>query len=329
MDKYHFAKCYIILGIIYDGGFSRFNESLTAYTNGVEIILGNTPVDQRGLAIAYANIGLLHRKLGDLAKAESHYIYAINIFEKLDDPINATSLGQAYNNIGFATFALGKFHESLNYYFKSLDIKKSKDNDGWEIYQNIADCYIALENNKDAEQYYQIAFDDYFSKTPNDSIGPANLNIGYGNFLLKENKLDKALPYIKNAYDLYIVQFGPKHRLTSQSLEKLGDYYIYFDVNKSLTYYHDAIISTVNNFSNKSVFSNPDLSDIIDKEQLIASLKSKTEALDSLYKQTNNIEVLKFVFETRELLIKLANEVRIGFQYEESKLFLSEEESKL
>lgn len=324
-----FARCFNVLGVIYDAGYSQFQDAINAYKNASEILSNISPPNQPFLASVYSNIGIIYRKLGDHSKAESYFISAINIFELFRNETSSLGyLGLTYSNYGHNSVDQKKYVEALELYFKSLEIRKSLESADWKIFHNIADCYFELKDYDEAGNWYKKAFQDFFQKESPDTLGPANLNLGYGDFLLKTGRLDEALPYIEKSYKLFKNQFGNKHRFTSMSLEELGDYYLNFDINEALDYYQKSIISTVNNFDNPDIYSNPHLTDVISKGQLISCLKSKAQAVDLLYKSDGKIDDLILSFETRELLVRIINEIRIGFQYEESKLLLSEEEAE-
>ena len=331
MVDYIFVRCHNLLGIIYDRVLNRFQDGLESYDNAINIMINNEKDYSYELASIYSNMGVIYRKLGDLAKAESHYIYAINNLELIKDQKEdyKAALGQAYKNIGVAVYELKRYYEAIDYFNKSLKIFEDLEDKTWDLCHNLALCYTNLKIYSEAERYYKLAFQEDLKQNPSNKMGPANLNLGYGDFLRDLDRLEEALPYLNRALELLRNEFGEKHSMYSQSLESLGKYYLKINnIEKALDIFQQSIIATVYDFNDLNIYSNPDISNVISKGQLTTCLKSKAQAFDSLYASTKNIDDLIFSFQTHELWAQLINKVRIGFQYEESKFAVSENEAE-
>jgi len=105
------------------------------------------------------------------------------------------------------------------------------------------------------------------------------------------------------------------------------------NLETSLDYFQKAIIAITPGFTSSNTEINPAAEDAIDKTRLLDVIKNKAEAFylisqleEKLGNKEASIQKMKLALETYDLSIKTIHLIRNGFQNQESRLFLSENE---
>lgn len=91
----------------------------------------------------YINRGLLYARNNKFEEAKADYESAMEL-----NPENP----YAYNNLGYLYQKIKKFEEAIPYYQQAIE--KGKERRDPRFYNNLADCYIGLENNEMALKCY-------------------------------------------------------------------------------------------------------------------------------------------------------------------------------
>ena len=112
--------------------------------------------------------------------------------------------------------------------------------------------------------------------------------------IIKKN----VLKYLELAYGIYLSNFGPKHPDVANCLMNMGDFYEEQKQNlKSLKYYQKAIISELDNFSDSTIYTNPDLNEIEPQILILSILKGKAKGFSNLYRENEKVSDLDFSWE--------------------------------
>ncbi|MFV0376454.1 MAG: CHAT domain-containing protein [Mangrovibacterium sp.] len=128
-----------------------------------------------------------------------------------------------------------------------------------------------------------------------------------------------------NFADYYLLRYSAASFLSDFNLKKQND------LAKALEYYQKAIIAATATFNNTNISANPDASMAISELQLLEIMKKKSACLSSLgdLKQNMNRPADAILYyqqglEAIQVAIELVHLIRTGFETEESRLFLTE-----
>ena len=148
-DKKSIAGTYNNIAIIYGSVFNNNDSAYYYYDQAMKIYrdIG----DERHTGLIYSNLGLIHLRKGETAKAKEFFEKALTIFRKTEDPKN---IGYALYYLGLANKDQSNYKQAL-YYFNQAkklseqhDIKKLQSqicNDMARLYEQTGNYKKALE----------------------------------------------------------------------------------------------------------------------------------------------------------------------------------------
>lgn len=151
---------------------------------------------QRGIAIAYNNIGYIHRKKGRFDDCLKYSTKALVLFEAMGDTSN---VAWCYHNIGNVYYARGRYDLALDNHFKALRLRetiKEKASTAWSL-SNISDIYRDQGYKDQAIEYTKKAI--LMFQEVNDKHGVAVAMNSIGVMLQEQGKYDEALGYFMKA----------------------------------------------------------------------------------------------------------------------------------
>jgi len=324
-----------------------YDEAISYYEKSMLIFETAGDHELKYLASVYQNLGICYNAKGDIEQARTYYENSDRIFQKLNLAeqegyelllMNLTNFYLDNKNISEAerynqkSFDL-KPHSPFNFnkwtskglicsakgeYLNSIShlknaIKVGEHDLGPEfaekglIYLNLGMVYLELGDFNNSLLNYQIAKDLIEKSIGNQGVSYATClkDIGLNYLRKKENEsnLETFLTQRKN------------------------------NIETSLQYFQKAIISITPGFTIEGWDSNPEAENAIDKTRLLEILKDKADALYQLSKlnekqenEEENLRILKLALSTYDLSIKTIRLIRNGYQNQESRLFLSENE---
>lgn len=175
MSRYIFPIfCYLLFSIIYSinaedyflNDSIRFEEALKQVRNfdrdpsrslelGEEMVtLAKSLHNRRKVAIAYIELHLIHRKLGNLTVANQYYLEALTIFEELG---RRDDLAASYAQEASLLMLEGQYKESIAEYLKSLQIYQ-------ELQDTLMTNIIRINLGETYRLYKQYDFAALYSK---------------------------------------------------------------------------------------------------------------------------------------------------------------------
>ena len=320
-DDPNLGRIYMNLGRL-NHVLQKLDNSLNYLDSAENIYLQKFGKNYITLGIVYLNKGNIYYDKTDFDKALIYYKNALNIFNLNLSP-DHPDISKTYNNLGNVYKKRNDCDKALDYYQKSLSICKNPISKTI-ILRNFAKIYNELNQFNKAEKYYKLAI-----RTAGNEIGKDHLELGhsylaYGEFCIDKDGDTTALFLLKNAYNIYLENFGQKNPNVSNALTQIGNYYYYHkNYVKSIKYYQQAIISNVYDFNDTNFYKNPNLENIILDIDLLYPLLGKAQAFCSLYSASNNINDLKESLKCYDLAVKLIGKVR-DYLSEESKYTLTE-----
>ena len=308
----------------------KFEDAIKYYENAEKMLKKSGAFDSTDFAVIWANMGLVYTKLGELKKAEIYQKMALNQLSKPIDVSGKISMMYLYNTLAFTSGKLKKNDETIGYYNEAVKIA-SKINKKflWVIFGNMA---IFYQNNKDliaSDFYYKKAIDEYVQDNIDNKYKLSNLYSNYAELCIEIGDFDMAIDISNKAFGLIKNGNFEKNPLTSRIYRIFGDCYkACGNYLLSLNYYQKSIISLIENYADSSVYSIPNVDKVISNTYMLQTLKSKAAAFDKYFDQTKNADDLEASLNIFQLAIELIDKIRLGYQDQESKLYLAENERK-
>ncbi len=222
------ALIYYLLG--------QYDKSTEYHLYAIEIFQKNNFLLE--LADEYGEFGY-QLKRRDLPKANFYMQTAISIVEQIEDKGLITS--KLYDNYAVLKEMEGKLDSALYFSNKSLENKiKLNDTIGLPYSLNkIAGIYALKKDFVQAFNFLSIS--DSFREKENNQFGIAENKMLRANFLKAQGKIDSALFYYYQTYNL--AQSLNYNYLIASSLQNISDIYLLKkDFMKSLDYYKKYIV---------------------------------------------------------------------------------------
>jgi len=331
-DEIKHADIYITQGVI-SSLFWKFDKALEFYKNAEQVYDNDNINFKEPLGRIYYSRGKIHKKLGEYQKAEKYYLMALNIFEsaalsEFKYNTNFSLIIHVYNSLGVLHYELKEYDIALNYFKKCADLSTKHYKEFLAIScGNIGDCYKEIGLYNEAEKYYKSSIQHLLYKQKMFKYLIANVYTSYSQLCLETKRFDEAYDLLREAFRIYIRHWGANHPQTSECLLNFGKYFEKTgNIDSALYYYQKSIITVVEDFNDLNFYNNPGLNKVVSNLHLIKSLKHKAQTLSNYFLETGNIQDLKTSLNTHDLAIQLIDKIRMGYQTQESKLFLSENE---
>lgn len=271
------------------------------------------------------NLGMVYSDKGDYDKALTHFENYIRTSRVRFGEIHP-NMAIGYNNLGQVYEITGEYDQALEYFKRATDIYKKINNEAHpENYQNIAKIYLAKGEFQKALDIYESLLDKdekLFGKT-DPRIRKNLFYLGEAYFLMAD--YERAFEYYQQSLKFEIAVFGEKHRTVALIYQKIGDVYQKLSqLAEALQSYQRSLEAYVPDFdSGNSV--NPELAQLVDDPDLLATLTSKAEVLQKMgEKNPDDPALLRQACETYELAINYIDKLRNSYQSEKSKLYMGE-----
>ena len=273
------------------------------------------------LAGIYMSKAIAFKDKGDFDRALEYYRNAERIY--LANPkLPYNFLGNTYSLM--ASLYLGKHDYKQTIYFvrKSLPYTSDPGNLG-QLYLLMGISFRNSGQAREAIPFFKKAI-EYHKK-----LGKQYFRLGFDYYSLgvcydSLRQIDKAFACLERSKDINIESFGMHHPRTAETLSYLG--YLYDkkgDYKKALEFSHLAVMAMTRNFNNSDLFSNPQVDSIQPELNMIDVIKRKSEAFLKYYQSVKDIRYLQSGMETLDLAGRLIDKFRLGYESEQSRLYLS------
>lgn len=322
-DKNMIYRTYVNFGVI-KKRLGKRNDALKYFYIAEQFTVENYGAESPMLVPIYVNTGNIYNEISDLFKAQNYFEKALSL---IGDE-NSRYLSIINNNLGNTHYQRKEYSVALDFYKQSLLIKQNtKEKNISKTLNGIANCYKKLKNFKAADLYYLQSINNIKSLGGEKHYDIGHLYLNYGIFQNEIKNYNNGLKYLKLAHSIYIGNFGNKHPDVANCLMNIGEFY--GDQKKNITsleYYQKAIISDLDSFSDSTIYSNPDVNEIEPQISILSILKGKANVLKQLYDENRRVSDLEFSLNTYDLCLNIIDKIRIGYQDEQSKFALSQNE---
>lgn len=331
------------IGIQYKN-LENLDKAVEYYKKAENLCLVSGESQSRMLGAIYVNLGNVYMDLGDLNQALLYQQNAYRILKKdslANNPnfhISKLNIAEIYLKLGFADKAIRFAKSNLKHFPNDLKLN---------LYDLIALAYKKTGDYALSNEYYQKAIQiavEVYGKSSADLIFEY---LAYSSFLLSHKQYDKALLYSQKANDIVLDFYGKKSKIYSSILFNYGEYHYYRSLEsgeiadfvkkrkesffQAIQYYQQSIVALVDSFQTNDPLVNPSIKNVISENQLVEVVKKKALVLgkiaDIFHSEFDNRNAEKYLnasLNSLSLAIELIHKLQIGFENEDSKLFLSQ-----
>ncbi len=302
------------------------------------------PKNNNMLGTVYINLSVIYGERGDYNQALEYQKNAFRILA-IDSLNSYRNFQDSKYNIAEIQLKLGYNREVINFALKSL--KTSTPELKSRLYDLLA---LAYKN----EGYFDLS-EESFTNAINSCIKSNGKNnfeliskyLAYSSFLISQKKYEKAFLYSTYAKSIVLNFYSEKSTTYADVLSSYGDYYYLKNseagqieefrkqrkqnLNEAIQYYQNAIIALVDSFHTNDPFVEPPMRNIISEIQMVDVLKKKSLAMEKLadiylseFDNKNSLKYFQASLKSLSNAITLIHKLQIGFENEDSKLFLSQ-----
>ena len=333
----------INLGIQYKN-IRSLDKAIEVYKRAETFYISTFGENYPLLGAVYSNIGNTYWLTGDFNKALEYQLNAYRILQ--NDSINLNENFQTIKfNIAETQLKLGKDIEAIG--FIKANIKTTLPELKPLLYDLMALAYRNEGKFELSDKYYLNAIKSWVDLYGNDNVELIDEYLAYSSFLISQKQYEKAFLYTGKAQAIVLKFFGEKSTAFSEVQSNFGDYYSARNIetqkmddfrsqrkvnlNKAIQFYQNAIVSLVDSFEIKNPMVDPPLKNMVSEVQLVDVFTKKALAMekmgDVLLSEFDNKNAEKYFNAGLNSLSKatqLIHQLRIGYENEESKLFLAQ-----
>ena len=264
---------------------------------------------------------------------------------KKDSTKYILNLQDSKYNICEAQLKLGYNKEVIH--FAQANLKYTSPEVKSRLYDLIAMAYRNEGKFELAEKNYLYAIESWIKLRGEGNIELISEYLAYSSFLMSQKNYEKALLYSSKAKSIVLKFYGEKSTTYAEVQTNFGDYYYLKssdagqmddfraqrkkNLNEAIQYYQNAVVSLVDSFQVKDPFVEPPLKNVISDIQLVDVLKKKALSMGKLadiflseFDYKNSIKYYNASLNSLSNATVLIHRLQIGFENEESKFFLSQ-----
>jgi len=342
-DDYRLGPPLVNLGIQYKN-LGNLDKAIEAYKRVEFLYVKNFGSDFSRLGSVYINLGNVYRLNGDYSQAIEYQQNAYRLLKKSSDKYKVLLETSKYN-ISEIQLKLGLNGEVIRFAQSNLNTTLPRLKP--RLYDLIALAYRNEGKYELAEKNYLNAIESWIKLYGESNIELISEYLAYSSFLMSQKNYEKALLYSSRAKSIVLKFYGEKSTTYAEVQSNFGDYYYLKNsdagqiddfraqrkkyLNEAIQYYQNAIVSLVDSFQIKDPFIEPPLKNVISDIQLVDVFKKKALSMEKLadiflseFDYKNSSKYLNASLNSLSNAVELIHRLQIGFENEDSKLFLSQ-----
>lgn len=331
----------INLGIQYKN-LQSLEKAIEVYKQAEKLYFDAFGENYALLGAIYSNLGIIYSLSGDYNQALEYQKNAFRILQK--DSMRFNDIFQVLKyNLVETQLKLGSNDEAIR--FAESNLKTTLPRLKPRLYDLIALGYKNEEKFELSEKYYINAIKSWIDLYGDNNVELISEYLAYSSLLISQKNYEKALIYSTKAKSIVIKYYGEKSISFAEVQTNFGDYYFMKNsearqiddfrvqrkryLNQAIQYYQDAIVSLVDSFQTNDPLVDPPLKNVISEIQLVEEFKKKALAMGKLadiylseFDSENSIKYFNASLNSLTSATQLIHRLQIGFENEESKLFL-------
>ena len=331
------------MGIQYKN-LQNFDKAIESYNKAEKLFIDEFGEDYPLLGGVYSNLGIVYRQKGDFNQAFEYQKHAILIL-KIDSVKFSDQYQALKYNLIETQLKLGFKAEAIR--FAQSNLKTTLPRLKPRLYDLIALAYQNEGKFDLAEKNYLNAIDSWIKLYGDNNIELISEYLAYSSFLMSQKSYERALLYSSKAKSIVLKFYGEKSTTYAEVQSNFGDYYDLKNseagqiddfrkqrkkfLNEAIQYYQNAIVSLVDTFQIKDPLIDPPLKNVISDIQLVDVLKKKALSMEKLadiflseFDYKNSLKYYDASLNSFLNAVELIHRLQIGFENEESKFFLSQ-----
>jgi len=342
-NSYKLASPLINIGIQYKN-LQNFDKAVEAYKSAEQLYLAEFGDNYSSLGVIYINIGNIFRLRGDYNQAIEYQKNAYRILQK--DSVNYNSNFQDSKvSIAETQLKLGFNKEAIH--FAKANLKNTLPRLKAVLYDLIALAYQKEGKFDLSEKNYLNAIESWIKLYGDKNVELISEYLAYSSFLMSQKNYEKALLYSTKAKSIVLNFYGEKSTSYAEVQSNFGDYYYLKNseagqmddfpaqrkknLKEAVQYYQSSVIALVDSFQIRDPFVDLPLKNVISDIQLVDLLKKKALSMEKLadiylseFDNNNSIKYYNASLKSLSSTVELIHRLQIGFENEESKFFLSQ-----
>lgn len=346
-NSYKLATPLINKGIQFKN-LGNLTKAIESYKKAEMLYVKEFGNDYYDLGTVYINLGNIYKLTGDYVKALEYQQNAYRILQKADLRFIENFQDSKYN-IADAQLKLGYNKEAIR--FAQSNLKTTLPKIKPRLYDLIALAYQNEGNPELAEKNYLNSIKSWKDLLGDNNVELISEYLAYSSFLMAQKKYEKAFLYSTKANSIVLNFYSEKSTTYSEVQLNFGDYFYLKNsearqiddfrtkrkeyLNEAIGYYQKSIIALVDSFEIKDPLVDPELKNIISEIQLVEALKKKAQAMEKMgdiyLSEFNYPDSRKFYRASLNSLtnaVELVHRLQIGFENEDSRLFLSQNQEE-
>jgi CHAT domain-containing protein/tetratricopeptide (TPR) repeat protein len=333
----------INIGIQYKN-LGNFDKAIESYKKAEALCISNPGSDNFVLGTAYVNLGNIFRLRGDYNQALEYQKNAYRILER-DSVKYGSNFQDSKISIAEIQLKLGFNKEVIH--FAKANLKNTLPRLKPVLFDLIALAYRNEGDFKLSELNYLNAIMSWIDLYDDNNVELISEYLAYSSFLMSRKNYEKALLYSTKAKSIVLKFYGEKSTTYAEVQSNFGDYYYLKNseagqiddfrmqrkkyLNEAIQYYQNSIVSLIDSFQIKDPFIEPPLKNVISEIQLVDVFKKKALSMEKLadiylseFDYKNSIKCYNASLKSLSNAVELIHRLQIGFENEESKFFLSQ-----
>ena len=324
-DDFKQASLYLNMGRLYQ--LMRNDAKAIDFMSRAEKLYVNKKQSNSLTAgLLYLNMGVVYIYTADYEKAQSYLDKSLEIITA-KAPGNLADLLSVYLNMAFIAEKKGEYPKAMDYYLKGLSLGETLPN-AIKILRGLASVSFNMKDAANCDAYFKKALLQSTEGSKNAKSETALTYLRYGDFLSATGN-KQALIYLNKSLELYKQIFGELNVDVSTAYYYIGlNFYRLKRYEEAIKYFQSSLISGFPGFTSLKFSDNPEIQKANLTDNLLNPLTAKATALLLLYQQdTSKVDYLKSSASSFDVSVKMAEMLRSTYQAEDSKLFLSGNET--
>lgn len=331
------------LGIQYKN-LQNLDMAINVYQRAEKLYLDAFGENYPVLGSVYSNLGNIYYLKGDYNKALAYQQNAYRILKKDSIKFNETFQGLKYNLIE-TQLKLGFIQEAIQFALANLETTSPRIKP--RLCDLIALAYLNAGKPELSEKYYLAAIQIWIDLYGENNVELATEYLAYSAFLISKKDYEKAFLMNTKAKSIVLAFYGEKSVSYAEVQSNFGDYYYMKNseamqiedfrvqrkkfLNEAIQFYQNSIVSLVDSFQTKDPFVDPPLNNVLSDIQLVEEFKKKALAMEKLadvylseFDYKNSYKYLNASLNALTKATQLIHRLQIGFENEDSKYFLAQ-----
>ena len=318
------AESYHNISSIY-GMCGNIDRQIEYAEKALKIVKKHFGENDEALVVIYRNTGRAYEFLGDRDRALQYYRKSLDLNQSL---YGSNSGGRMMEDIYRCLQRNGQYEEALRMANRSLELyKKTVGEKHFRTavtYRGVGIIYQILSSHALARKHFLKSIEILSALSPVDTVTVADNYVYLSRTYLAEGDTTTYYNLLRKGFDM----FTNSSVKTVPHVSTVPNAYIFYD---EMAYYHYimkeydraleniqvAIMSTVPNYTDKNVLSNPGLDERVRyMSYLFAALKLKARIFRAKYEQSGNVSDLKQALAAGKRIVEFEDRLLSGYTRE-------------